>query len=109
MEFAFLSHAVFGHLRKMSSYRLETPTRKPDAARNIEGGSHVCADGRPCFFGHVQNFMRRDVFSALVWRQKFGKKLTNNFIILCELLHGAVQNFRHIELSPPALAAKAGF
>jgi len=53
--------------------------------------------------------MRRGVFVALVWRRKFGKKLTNNFIILCELLRGAVQYLRHTKLSPPALAAKAGF
>ncbi|MBX4913126.1 hypothetical protein [Rhizobium bangladeshense] len=87
---------------------METRTRKPDAARNIEGSSHVCA-AAACFFGHVENFMRQEVLAALVWRQKIGKKLTNNFIILCELLRGAVQDFRHIELGPPALAAKAGF
>jgi len=38
--------------------------------------------------------MRQSVFAALVWRRKFGKKLTNNFIILCELLRGAVQDLR---------------
>ncbi|KAF5886443.1 MULTISPECIES: hypothetical protein [Rhizobium] len=53
--------------------------------------------------------MRPRVFAGLVWRRKFGKKLTNNFIILCELLGGAGQDLRHIELSPPALAAHAGF
>lgn len=53
--------------------------------------------------------MRPGVFAALVCWQKFGKKLTNNFIILCELLGGAVQDLRHTELSPPALAAQAGF
>jgi len=49
------------------------------------------------------------VFAVLVWRQKLSKKLTNNFIILCELLRGAVQDSRHTKLSPPALAAQAGF
>ncbi|AJC79614.1 hypothetical protein IE4803_CH02425 [Rhizobium etli bv. phaseoli str. IE4803] len=93
----------------MRFYRLETRLRKPDAMRNIENASQVYADWRPCFFGHFENFMHRPVFAALVWREKFGKKLTNNFIILCELLRGAVQHFRHRELSPPALAAKAGF
>jgi hypothetical protein len=53
--------------------------------------------------------MRLGVFVTLVWRQKLGKKLTNNFIILCELLRGAVQDLRHTKLSPPALAAQAGF
>ncbi len=53
--------------------------------------------------------MHPGVFAALVWRRKFGKKLTNNFIILCELLGGAVQDLRHTNLSPPALAAQAGF
>jgi len=53
--------------------------------------------------------MRPGVFAPLVCGRKFGKKLTNNFIILCELLHGAVQDLRHTKLSPPALAAQAGF
>ncbi len=53
--------------------------------------------------------MRPGVFAGLAWRRKFGKKLTNNFIILCELLGGAVQDLRHTKLSPPALAAQAGF
>jgi len=53
--------------------------------------------------------MRLGVFVTLVSRQKLGKKLTNNFIILCELLCGAVQDLRHTKLSPPALAAQAGF
>ncbi|ULR45796.1 hypothetical protein MHI61_11640 [Rhizobium sp. K102] len=88
---------------------METRARKPDTVRNIENSSQVCAGWRPCFFGHFENIMRRQVFAALAWRQKFSKKLTNNFIILCELLHGAVQDFRHMELSPTALAAKAGF
>ncbi|WP_156668153.1 hypothetical protein [Rhizobium bangladeshense] len=88
---------------------METRSRKPDAVRNIENASQVCAGWWPCLFGHFENIMHRRVFAALVWRQKFGKKLTNNFIILCELLRGAVQNFRHREFSPPALAAKAGF
>ncbi|MFS8148145.1 hypothetical protein [Rhizobium sp. R635] len=109
MTFAFLSHAVFWHLRKMWSYRLETRTRKPVAARNIEYCSHVFARRTACFFGHVGNFMRPELFAALVRRRKFGKKLTNNFIILCELLRGAVQDSSHMKLSPPALAAKADF
>ncbi|MBX5045667.1 hypothetical protein [Rhizobium lentis] len=53
--------------------------------------------------------MHRTVFAALVCHRKIGKKLTNNFIILCELLCGAAPDFRHTDLSPPALAAKAGF
>ncbi|MBA5805618.1 MULTISPECIES: hypothetical protein [Rhizobium] len=88
---------------------MESLIRKPDAVRNIESGTHVCPGLAACFLGHVGYFMRRGVFAALVCRQKFGKKLTNNFIILCELLHGAVQDLRHTELSPPALAAQAGF
>ncbi|WP_143540313.1 hypothetical protein [Rhizobium chutanense] len=88
---------------------MESPTRKPDAPRNIDGGSHVCAGFAACLLGHFQNIMRSGVFAALVWPRKFGKKLTNNFIILCELLRGAVQDFRHTKLSPPALAAQAGF
>ncbi|MBB4233945.1 hypothetical protein [Rhizobium esperanzae] len=88
---------------------MESPTRKPDALRNIEDGTHVCAGSAACLLGHFQNFMRSGVFAALVWRQKLGKKLTNNFIILCELLRGAVQDLRHTKLSPPALAAHAGF
>ncbi len=53
--------------------------------------------------------MRPGVLAGLAWRRKFGKKLTNNFIILCELLGGAVEDLRHTKLSPPALAAQAGF
>ncbi|MBY5365538.1 MULTISPECIES: hypothetical protein [Rhizobium] len=88
---------------------MESPVRKLHVAQNIESGSHVCPGLAACFFGHFGYFMRRGVFAALVCRDKFGKKLTNNFIILCELLRGAVQDLRHIELSPPALAAQAGF
>ncbi|NKK64266.1 hypothetical protein [Rhizobium leguminosarum] len=88
---------------------MESPTRKLDPARNIEIGSHVCAGFSACLLSHFGNFMRPRVFAGLVWRRKFGKKLTNNFIILCELLGGAGQDLRHIELSPPALAAHAGF
>ncbi|MBX5161257.1 MULTISPECIES: hypothetical protein [unclassified Rhizobium] len=77
--------------------------------RNIEVGSHVCEACAACLLGHFRNFMRLGVFATLVWRQKLGKKLTNNFIILCELLRGAVQDLRHTKLSPPALAAQAGF
>ncbi|WP_130827831.1 hypothetical protein [Rhizobium ruizarguesonis] len=77
--------------------------------RNIEIGSHVCVGFSPCFLSHFGNFMRPGVFATLVWERKFGKKLTNNFIILCELLRGAVQDLRHTKLSPPALAAQAGF
>ncbi|RWX15267.1 hypothetical protein EHI42_15255 [Rhizobium hidalgonense] len=106
---AFPLHAVFGHLQRMRSYRWESPTRKPDALRNIEIGSHVYAGCGACFLGHFENFMRPGVFAVLVWRQKLSKKLTNNFIILCELLRGAVQDSRHTKLSPPALAAQAGF
>ncbi|WP_141504936.1 hypothetical protein [Rhizobium sp. L9] len=109
MSLAFLSHAVFWHLRKMWSYRLETRVTKQDAVRNIDTHSHVCAGRAACLFGHVGNFMHRRVFAVLVRRRKFGKKLTNNFIILCELLCGAAQDFSHMKLSPPALAAKAGF
>lgn len=53
--------------------------------------------------------MRLLVFARLVCREKFSKKLTNNFIILCELLRGAVQDSPHMKLSSPALAAQAGF
>ncbi|WP_245461711.1 hypothetical protein [Rhizobium leguminosarum] len=60
-------------------------------------------------FGPLWKFYASGVFTPLVCRRKFGKKLTNNFIILCELLGGAVQDLRHIKLSPPALAAQAGF
>ncbi|WP_151343411.1 hypothetical protein [Rhizobium leguminosarum] len=88
---------------------MESPTRKLDAVRNIEIGSHVCAGFSACLLSHFGNFMRPGVFAGLVWGRKFGKKLTNNFIILCELLGGAGQDLRHIELSPPALAAHAGF
>ncbi|MBY3144722.1 hypothetical protein HFO63_03800 [Rhizobium laguerreae] len=88
---------------------MESPTRKLDAARNIEIGSHVCAGFSACLLGHFGNFMRPVVFAGLVWWRKFRKKLTNNFIILCELLGGAVQDLRHTKLSPPALAAQAGF
>ncbi|MFF0918514.1 hypothetical protein [Rhizobium leguminosarum] len=88
---------------------MESPTRKLDAARNIEIGSHVYAGLSACLLGHFGNFMHRGVFTPLAWRRKFGKKLTNNFIILCELLGGAVQDLRHTKLSPPALAAQAGF
>ncbi|MBB3301106.1 hypothetical protein FHT80_002336 [Rhizobium sp. BK226] len=88
---------------------MESPTRKPDAVRNIEDDSHVCAGFSACLLGHFGNFMRPGVFAPLVCGRKFGKKLTNNFIILCELLHGAVQDLRHTKLSPPALAAQAGF
>ncbi|WP_126918858.1 hypothetical protein [Rhizobium vallis] len=109
MSFVFPLHAVFWHLRKMRSYRSESPTRKPRAAFNIERFSHVCAGSAACFFGHFQNFMRGHVFAALVCRGKFGKKLTNNFIILCELRRSAAQAFPHMKLCPPALAAKAGF
>ncbi|MBB3134821.1 hypothetical protein FHS26_002559 [Rhizobium pisi] len=109
MSFAFPLHAVSWHLPKMGFYRSETPTRKPYAALNIERLCHVFTGPAACFFGHFRNFMCRDVFAALVRRRKFGKKLTNNFIILCELLRGAVQAFPHIKMSPPALAAKAGF
>ncbi|WP_125460960.1 hypothetical protein [Rhizobium sp. CIAT894] len=88
---------------------MESPTRKPAAPRNIEDDTHVCAGFAACLLGHFQNIMRSGVFVALVRRQKLGKKLTNNFIILCELLRGAVQDLRHTKLSPPALAAQAGF
>ncbi|MGZ2380494.1 hypothetical protein [Rhizobium brockwellii] len=88
---------------------MESPTRKLDAVRNIETGSHVCAGFSACLLSHFGNFMHPGVFAALVWRRKFGKKLTNNFIILCELPGGAVQDLRHTKLSPPALAAQAGF
>jgi hypothetical protein len=88
---------------------LESRTRKLDAVRNIEIGSHVCAGFSACFLSHFGNYMRPGVFATLVWERKFGKKLTNNFIILCELLRGAVQDLRHTKLSPPALAAQAGF
>ncbi|MBY5805890.1 hypothetical protein ELI24_12560 [Rhizobium ruizarguesonis] len=88
---------------------MESRTRKLDAVRNIEIGSHVCAGFSACFLSHFGNFMRPGVFATLVWERKFGKKLTNNFIILCELLRGAVQDLRHTKLSPPALAAQAGF
>lgn len=64
---------------------------------------------RACFLGHFENFMRLDVFVPLARMRKFGKKLTNNFIILCELLRGAAHDLRHTKLSPPALAAQAGF
>ncbi|MBY5834316.1 hypothetical protein ELH53_11750 [Rhizobium ruizarguesonis] len=88
---------------------MESRTRKLDAVRNIEIGSHVCAGFSACFLSHFGNYMRPGVFATLVWERKFGKKLTNNFIILCELLRGAVQDLRHTKLSPPALAAQAGF
>ncbi|MGO7033314.1 hypothetical protein ACCT19_20695 [Rhizobium ruizarguesonis] len=88
---------------------MESRTRKLDAVRNIEIGSHVCAGFSACFLSRFGNFMRPGVFATLVWERKFGKKLTNNFIILCELLRGAVQDLRHTKLSPPALAAQAGF
>ncbi|WP_144083234.1 hypothetical protein [Rhizobium leguminosarum] len=88
---------------------MESPARKLDAARNIEIGSHVCAGFSACLLSHFGNFMRPGGSAGLVWRRKFGKKLTNNFIILCELPGGAGQDLRHIELSPPALAAQAGF
>ncbi|MBY5350353.1 hypothetical protein HFO96_24030 [Rhizobium leguminosarum] len=88
---------------------MESRTRKLDAVRNIEIGSHVCASFSACFLSHFGNFMRPGVFATLVWEREFGKKLTNNFIILCELLRGAVQDLRHTKLSPPALAAQAGF
>ncbi|MBB6222928.1 hypothetical protein [Rhizobium leguminosarum] len=77
--------------------------------RNIEIESHVWVGCRACFFGHFENFMRPGDFVPLVRMRKFGKKLTNNFIILCELLRGAAQDLRHTKLSPPALAAQAGF
>ncbi|WP_141502375.1 hypothetical protein [Rhizobium sp. J15] len=109
MGLAFPLHAVFWHIPKMWSYRLETGTRKPDSARNIEYCTHVWRSQTACFFGHFGNFMRQHVFAALVRRRKFGKKLTNNFIILCELLRGAVQDSSHMKLSPPALAAEANF
>jgi hypothetical protein len=98
MSLAFLSHAVFWHSRKMWSYRLETRARKPDAVRNIDDHSHVCACEAACFFGHVGNFMHWHVFAVLARRRKFGKKLTNNFIILCELLCGAAQDSSHMKL-----------
>ncbi|MBB4290084.1 hypothetical protein GGE16_002124 [Rhizobium leguminosarum] len=109
MSFAFPLHAIFWHLRQVRSYRSETPTRKPYVALNIEGLCHVFAGPAACLLGHFQNFMRPGVFASLVWRRKFGKKLTNNFIILCELLCGAAQDLRHTKLSPPALAAQPGF
>ncbi|WP_145964875.1 hypothetical protein [Rhizobium leguminosarum] len=88
---------------------MERPTRKPDAIGNIEIGSHVLMGCAACFFGHFENFMCPGEFVPLARMRKFGKKLTNNFIILCELLRGAMQDLRHTELSPPALAAQAGF
>ncbi|MGO7691829.1 hypothetical protein [Rhizobium leguminosarum] len=88
---------------------MESPTRKLEAVRNIEIGSHVYAGFSACLLGHFGNFMHPGVFTPLVCQRKFGKKLTNNFIILCELLGGATQDLRHIKLSPPALAAQAGF
>ncbi|RUM19559.1 hypothetical protein EFD56_10865 [Rhizobium phaseoli] len=93
----------------MWSYRSETRARKPDLAGNIEYFSHVYASPKACLFSHFGNFIRLHVFAGLVCRRKFGKKLTNNFIILCELLRGAVQDSPHMKLSPPALAAQAGF
>ncbi|MBB2698050.1 MULTISPECIES: hypothetical protein [Rhizobium] len=109
MALAFPLHTVFGHLRKMWSYRSETRSRKPDFAGNIEYVSHVFSSPKACLFSHFGNFMRPYVLARLVCRRKFGKKLTNNFIILCELLRGAVQDSSHMKLSPPALAAQAGF
>ncbi|WP_171899724.1 MULTISPECIES: hypothetical protein [unclassified Rhizobium] len=64
---------------------MERPTRKPDAIGNIEIGSHVLMGCAACFFGHFENFMRPGEFVPLARMRKFGKKLTNNFIILCEL------------------------
>ncbi|WHO71185.1 hypothetical protein [Rhizobium sp. BT03] len=88
---------------------MERRTRKPDATGNIEIGSHVFVGCAACFLGHFENFMRVGVFAPLARMRKFGKKLTNNFIILCELLRGAKQDLCHTELSPTALAAQAGF
>ncbi|MBX5016205.1 hypothetical protein [Rhizobium lentis] len=87
---------------------MEIRTRKPDVARNMKV-AFMLKPGGACLFGHAGNYMHRTVFAALVCQRKIGKKLTNNFIILCELLCGAAPDFRHTDLSPPALAAKAGF
>jgi hypothetical protein len=70
--------------------------RKPDAVRNIDDGSHVLhrpsAPQPACSFGHAGKLMQMAAESALSRAGKFGKKLTNNFIILCELLAGVAFN-----------------
>ncbi|MBX4929238.1 hypothetical protein [Rhizobium binae] len=109
MALASPLHAVFWHLRKMLSYRSETRARKPGFAENVEYVSHIYDSKKACLFRHFGDFMRLLVFARLVCREKFSKKLTNNFIILCELLRGAVQDSPHMKLSSPALAAQAGF
>jgi uncharacterized protein involved in propanediol utilization len=112
MAHAFLSHAV-GQSLKMRTYRVENLPRKPDATRNIEDGSHVLhrrsGASAACFFGHAGKLMQIATESALSQTGKFGKKLTNNFIILCELLHGACVRLRHTKLSLKTLAPQAGF
>ncbi|WP_157179621.1 hypothetical protein [Rhizobium sp. CF142] len=81
--------------------------------RNIENGSHVLRRHRgrltACFFGHAGKLMQGATESALSRTRKFGKKLTNNFIILCELLRGVRVRPRHTKLSLKTLAAQAGF
>jgi hypothetical protein len=71
---------------------VESFPRKPDAMRNIEDNNHVSHRHQglisACSFGHAGKLMQRAAESALSRCGKFGKKLTNNFIILCELLRG---------------------
>jgi hypothetical protein len=92
---------------------VESFSRKPELMRNIEDGSHVLHRHSgaiwPCFFGHAGKLMQRVAESALSHGGKFGKKLTNNFIILCELAHGACVRPRHTKLSLKALAAQSDF
>ncbi|WP_454849666.1 hypothetical protein [Rhizobium binxianense] len=56
--------------------------------RNIEDFNHVFEPVSACLFGHAGKFMQDRRAGCLFRREKIGKKLTNNFIILCELLRG---------------------
>ncbi|EJZ21836.1 hypothetical protein RCCGEPOP_07895 [Rhizobium sp. Pop5] len=53
--------------------------------------------------------MRGHVFAALVRQRKFGKKLTNNFIILCELLRGSAQAFSSHEIESADASGEGRF
>jgi hypothetical protein len=70
--------------------------RKPEAVRNIEDGCQVSRHQEPyisaCSFGHAGKLMKGAAECAFSPGGKFGKKLTNNFIILCELPLGTAFN-----------------
>jgi hypothetical protein len=69
----------------MRSYKSETPSRKPAKSGNIESDNHVFKSNVACFLSHGKNFMHDRRSRPLFPLRKSGKKLTNNFIILCEL------------------------